>query len=817
MENDDNDQEMVDADDEVRVDVQRIRNQMRADMARMNDALVNNPDDINANRNDNAAELPRPGEGRGRIRRFHREMIRREGLWERQRQRRARIEMFRMMEGRPQRRRFQDNEGEDHHVNDNDIVPNRAPVAVPNLLEGEAPGLNVRGREQVPGPNERRGAPNAHPPVPEGDIRVFERRIAAARPANGAEGQPGNPNPGNGDNRNNNGGGGVAVRFNGDGNQDDNDDDFDDFLMMDFAQGRFEHHISRLRAARENISSGLFDMVKEGRTCISVLSGWGRSEQDSCNSIVQHCIAHPDDALYVSRLGRMPIHEACLRGACRHVIKALLEATNNRGAKERDQLGNTPLHLLFVDYSSSNLNNSNLVWSPEDLAQVVSDLLAVNPLTIASSTNADGDTPLHSACMAPETMVDPSTIVQLLQANPRAATRNNRKNQTPLRLHCQRRNASPRVAELLLEENPNALIVLDNERGWAPIHAAAANANFKLLRYLVEAFPDSVKVRTSQRQTALHLLCQHHTHLSSARPPASLHNESHASFGARENRSSSNDVPNVEAAVEFLLNADPDAIMHQDSTHGYTPLHLVCKTEGSRQVPLSVVNLLLRCNPKAAGVPDSQQYLPLHHACEMGANPEVIQALVEAYPAATSTLTRKKDSALSLACTANKSAATVQLLIQANSKVLTQKNDYGFSPLHCVCRAHQPRMGIVQALVDACPESVTLQTNSGETPFHLASTNTGAFVGVLQLLAQTQSKMRGTKEDDVAKSLPLSKEEQLLIGPTRSITSYSNEAEVASPFNHEFDRTDDNDSHPRNPRLARRVVTTNKMGNTPRK
>lgn len=755
---------------------------------------------------------PEARQFRGLINRERGERIRREVSWERQRrQRRARFE-----------RDIGNNPGMPLFMMPFDQQDNETREEA----QAEPPARD----------NEARGEAQAEPPVPEAEVRVIGP--AARRFPQRLNDLPGNArrriNINNAFNRFNNRINNalddnendiVAIPIDEDGNREDDDDDFDDLVMMDFAQGRFEHRISALRASREYISNALFFMVKEGRTCISVLSGWGRSDQNCCNSIVQHCEAHPDNALFVSRQGRMPLHEACLRGACRHIIQSLLVATNNRGAKERDQQGNTPLHLLFVDYSASDLNNANLVWSPADLSQVVGDLLAVNPFIIASSTNAAGDTPLHSACMAPETMVDPSSIVQLLKANSKAATRTNRKNQTPLRLHCQRRNASPEVAALLLEEYPHALIVLDNERGWAPIHAAASNANFKLLRYLVEAFPESVKVQTSQRQTALHLLCQQHTHLSAGRLIPSIRNGNSTAFGADGNRSSTNGTPNVTAAVEFLLEADPQAIMHQDSTNGYTPLHLVCKTEGSRQVPVPVLRLLLGCNPRAAKIPDSQQYLPLHHACEMGANPEVIRALIEAYPDATGALTRKQDSALSLACTSNKSAETVQLLINANSQVLTQKNDYGFCPLHCVCRVHQPRMGIVKALVDACPSSVNLQTHSGETPFHLAGSNTGAFVGVLQLLAQTQARLNGgggsmSTAMSMAKRATLSKEGDLLMEMTRTgeIDPYHEDGEMGSPFRHPFlldpSLRDQGDSR-KSLGNIRKTGTTNKMGNTP--
>jgi ankyrin repeat protein len=275
-------------------------------------------------------------------------------------------------------------------------------------------------------------------------------------------------------------------------------------------------------------------------------------------------------------------------------------------------------------------------------------------------------------------------------------------------------------------------------------------------------------------------------------------------------------------------------------------------------VPLPVVKLLLGCNPRSAGIPDSQQYLPLHHACEMGSNLELIQTLVEACPESTRALTRKQDSALSLACTSNKSASTVKLLLNANRDVLTQKNDYGFCPLHCVCRTHQPRMGIVKALVEACPESIFLQTHSGETPFHLASSNTGAFVGVLQVLAQTQARLRSSSINNnndnngsesaaeaislsasafasaaASKQAALSNEGGLLEETTTAESdtdAYLAKREAAgilhrhpfildlldpsSPHDH-GDGTDNNIR--RSPSFVRRTVTTNKMGNTPRK
>lgn len=473
-----------------------------------------------------------------------------------------------------------------------------------------------------------------------------------------------------------------------------------------------QHHPLLLRFANlrgrnvESISSYLLDMIREGHTCTSVLGGWSRRlEGGGCNRVVDHCTSHQDEAFYISSNGRTALHEACLRGSCCHVIRSLL-AANAIGATDRDYRGNTPLHLLFVDYSTQ----VSSIHPQEEMDSIVGELLAVSPTFLAAASNVEGSTALHMACSAPETMVPPNSLIQLLEANPGAASKVNNHNQTPLRLHCQRRNASAQVAKILYEANPEAIFVLDNDDGWAPLHYAAANTNFELMRYLVETNSEATKVKTSKGETALHLMCRQTldtTHLP---------------------------------AIDILLKAYPDAVTQRDSQHRYTPLHLLCLA-GPR-VSLEVAEKLLEANSQAAELADSEHYLPLHYACYHGCEAPIISAILQRYPSAAYSMTRKQDSALSLACTCNKSVETVQMLIEANRDALIKKNDYGFAPLHCVCRAYQPRMGIVQALLDACPSCVTLKTHGGETPVHLACSNSGAFVGVLQLLTMAQNNFQ---------------------------------------------------------------------------
>ena len=465
----------------------------------------------------------------------------------------------------------------------------------------------------------------------------------------------------------------------------------------------------RLRGRNvESLSSYLFDLIREECTCMSVLPGWSPRTQ-GCNRIIDRCTDHAEEAFYVSPFGRTPLHEACLRGACRHVVTALTQA-NSFGTVDRDNHGNIPLHLLFVDFST------HTVMNPMELDAIVGEMLSAgsNAAVMASSTNIEGNTPLHTACGAPETMVDTNSLKRLLAANSACASKVNNRNQTPLQIHCTRRNASTSVAKILLDANGAALQVLDSENGWAPLHHAASNTNLDLIRFLIDYNPQAARVRTTpQNQSPMHLLCRHNLRL--------CHLE----------------------AIDVLRTSDPDSILQRDLKNGHTPLHLVCRASRSL---LDVVKMLVETNPQAAAIPDNDMYLPIHHACETGCDSDIIEYLLRVYPQGARETTRKQDTALSLACACNKSVDTVSLLIQANQSALEMRNDYGFAPIHHVCRAYQPRMGIVQTLLEASPSSVTLKTHADETPVHLACSNSGAFVGVLQLLTQAHNRAVGSTD-----------------------------------------------------------------------
>ncbi|CAB9497995.1 ankyrin 3, node of Ranvier (ankyrin G) [Seminavis robusta] len=413
-----------------------------------------------------------------------------------------------------------------------------------------------------------------------------------------------------------------------------------------------------------------------------------------CQPILDRINEYPDDVHYTEpRTGRSVLHEACLRCSCLHVISAIL-AVNTGRAMAIDNSGNTPLHLLLVGINTHAMDT-------HALGATIDALLAENASVLASVCNRSGDTALHIAAKAPETMIPLECFRRILEANRTSATRVNNLNQTPLSLHCQRRQGSKEVAQMLLSAAPDAIRIVDTN-GWSPLHYAAENANFELIKLLLGYEQTAASARTtSLLETPLHLLCR-------------------KNVGERH-------LP----AIQSLLEADPRAVCARDAKKSQTPLHFICK---NTRVPAKLVACIVDCFPGAASIPDNNNYLPIHHAAEVGAPTDVISCLLAAHPTGAMAKTRKNDSALSLACACNKSTETVALLIQANPVALTEKNHYGFVPLHCVCGAVQPRMGIVEEILKVCPKSVATKSNGGESPMHTACGNPSTCVGVIEIL-----------------------------------------------------------------------------------
>ncbi|KAL7581262.1 hypothetical protein ACA910_006033 [Epithemia clementina (nom. ined.)] len=455
--------------------------------------------------------------------------------------------------------------------------------------------------------------------------------------------------------------------------------------------------VPRAVALTEREPPFLLQFVKENPPCNQRLPGI-----PGCFKVQERCQMYPEEVLYrCHETGRSVLHEATMRCSCIHIIESILEA-NGDLTTMLDFAFNSPLHLLFVG-----LKNRHVEAAEFNL--MVDKLLQPQPGLIASVRNREGSCPLHLVCETPEEMVPVPVLQTLLRAYRAGASRLDSRSRIPLHVHCHRRNASPEVAQLLIDANREGLRSLDqSDESWTPLHYACSKADFHLLEVLIRADPFVAKLRSRTGETPLHVLCRQ--------------------------RPSEQHLP----AIHLLLEAAPEVPCWKTVRALFTPLHILCRY---RLANVAVVRALIACCPQAAGIPDCNAYLPIHHACEVGADPAIVKCLIESFPFGARAVTRKNDTALSLSCAANSSVETVRLLLAANPNATSTANDYGFIPLHCVSRAYHPSPEITRLVLEANPESISVLTNGDEAAIHLASSNARTSVAVIQLLTNAQGKL----------------------------------------------------------------------------
>lgn len=153
-----------------------------------------------------------------------------------------------------------------------------------------------------------------------------------------------------------------------------------------------------------------------------------------------------------------------------------------------------------------------------------------------------------------------------------------------------------------------------------------------------------------------------------------------------------------------------------------TPLHLMCKLH---HPPVDVISAIVEAAPDIVSWTDSHGWLPLHHACANGANPDVMKILVEKYPQGKVAQDNQRRTPLHFYATRNSDnpaqmTENALMLTDSGAPELTDKG--GMLPMHYAC-AYGTDTVVLQVLADAYPESLTARENKGRTPMHLAMVN----------------------------------------------------------------------------------------------
>jgi ankyrin repeat protein len=302
------------------------------------------------------------------------------------------------------------------------------------------------------------------------------------------------------------------------------------------------------------------------------------------------------------------------------------------------------------------------------------------------------------------------------------------------------------VLQYLLQLEPRLASVPDYT-GWLPLHVACktycssshnssvegngdneANQQrrrLEIIQTLVQAFPDSVLVRTHDGRLPLDVLLQ---------DAYRVRNSTTTTRNINNNAvSSSSPPPPPQLVLESVTLA----------ATGYPPVHFACRYKCS----MKTIKYLLKLDPSAVFTPTSglsrdhdMGLLPLHCACLALAAATSSATEADAMittPTATTTSSASSSSAAALACwttTTTSALRVLQLLLKHNPYAASvQTAIHGETPLHFSCRStfssssgggggdtedddDLSLLDILQFLVAQCPASVDAQDNMGRLP-----------------------------------------------------------------------------------------------------
>jgi hypothetical protein len=123
-----------------------------------------------------------------------------------------------------------------------------------------------------------------------------------------------------------------------------------------------------------------------------------------------------------------------------------------------------------------------------------------------------GDTPLHRDCRNLDSTVD--EIRRLIDADPTALTKQNRRGYTPLHLACVYLKRSPEILHCLLDQCPPEVIGLGDNGGATPLHYACIHVvSIEIFRRMIFMYPKALRMLTNNGEAPLHTACR-----SSVRP-----------------------------------------------------------------------------------------------------------------------------------------------------------------------------------------------------------------------------------------------------------------------------------------------------------
>jgi ankyrin repeat protein len=366
---------------------------------------------------------------------------------------------------------------------------------------------------------------------------------------------------------------------------------------------------------------------------------------------------------------------------------------------------------------------------------VIEDIVRSDPLVLRKKGQSDGVLPLHVAAFFDA----PLEVVQcLLEKCQEALLAKSKHGQLPLHLAAER--ASLGVVQCLADSCPDSLLVKD-KKGVLPLHLAAEQGSLAVVECLANKCPDALLCKTNDGRLPLHiasrgaslevvqclankcpdaLLCK----INGGRLPvdvARAFNEKHPDVAVwlaattrtcqDRDRTSNKSLPSATSAPVL-----DRRVQDCGRVDRYALQHLITAIVGKQQ--LSLVQGIVRDNPRLLQVNDAQGRLPMHHATIENAPLELVQYLVKAYPGAL--LAKSSNGWLPLHyAVKHGSLEVIQCIAEKCQEALLIKEKDGYLALHLAVM--HATLEVIQCLVDKNPEALRAKTKGGWLPLHVAT------------------------------------------------------------------------------------------------
>ena len=264
--------------------------------------------------------------------------------------------------------------------------------------------------------------------------------------------------------------------------------------------------------------------------------------------------------------------------------------------------------------------------------------------------------------------------------------------------------ASIDILRFMLEIDPNLPREVDGE-DFLPLHHAAQFKSTAFCKELIDAYPESLAVRTRIGSLPIHLA---------------------STNGKREDTADT---------IQYMLELDPELINAEDGD-GYLPIHIAAMNGRTKSI-----ELLLKFNPDSASKETNDEYrrLPLHISCE-STNLSSVRVLYDAYPDAIFARDEQGDTPLDDARVEMNQPAIEFLQTQLvyarqaqDMTAMTTPDDNGWLPLHHALKGNAS-LGSIKLLVRGNPSALRVMDNSYAFPLHIACEFSS--VTVVQFLVQ---------------------------------------------------------------------------------